>query len=66
MPRKRLTTITEADQFSNRDLLLDMALKLHEMDKKLDAHLTAHRVLAKAGLVAISLAGVVAAWIRLR
>ncbi len=50
--RKRLSTMREADEFSNRDLLLDIALKLHDqgealarLENKVTVHLAAHSIL---------------------
>jgi hypothetical protein len=53
-PRKRLTTISEANDYSNRDLLLDIALKLHEVSSKLDLHLAMHSVLNRVLTIGFS------------
>ena len=62
-PRKRLTTISEASEYSNRDLLLDVALKLHTIETKLDVHLASHALLSR--VVTVAFAPIVAALIAL-
>jgi hypothetical protein len=61
--RKRLTTLTDAHEYSNRDLLLDVALKLHDIEAKLDRHLWAHGLLTK--VLAVAFAPVVGAIVAL-
>jgi hypothetical protein len=57
--RRRLTTLTDADNYSNRDLLLDIALKLHEhgmalgsVQSDVKTHLAMHAVLNRLLTVA--------------
>ena len=61
--RKRLTTLTDAHEYSNRDLLLDIAMKLHEVGDKLDAHLSAHSILNK--VLTVGLPSLLAAFVAL-
>lgn len=61
--RRRLTTLTDAHEYSNRELLLDIALKLHTVEMKLDVHLASHALLSK--VLTVAFAPIVAALIAL-